>query len=116
MFSGDLTCPIDGKNGFKFVIESKSGYNDIDIIAAFEGHCRELDEFLKQVSTDADRVNRKPLLIWKKDRKLRISAILQEDCSFSFKNYMIYKKWLIISFEELLKLPDDFFFKIDSSK
>lgn len=106
IFSGDLCCP----EGFKFVLESKSGYSDIDIISAFEGHCKGIDEFLKQVLNDAERVKKKPLLIWKKDRKCRIVALLSEDLNFNFKNYMIYKKWTILSLEELLKLPDEFFF------
>lgn len=115
VFSGDLTCP-SGKDGyFRFVIESKGGYNGVDLITMFDGYCRELDDFLKQVLNDSERVDRKPLLVWKKDRKSRIAAILQKDSpKHDFPNYMIYKKWIIVSFDELLKLPDDFFFEFNN--
>jgi hypothetical protein len=109
-FSGDLVCPTN----FKFIIESKGGYNDIDLCSAFEGGQSELDAFLKQASDDSERTNRKPMLLWKKDRKPRLSFIKSSDIEFdnykNFEYHMKYRDWIGLSLNDLLKLPDSFFF------
>lgn len=109
-FSGDLVCPTN----FKFIIESKSGYNDIDMCSAFEKGHSELESFLKQVLEDSKRTNRKPMLLWKKDRKPRLSFIKSSDIKpsnyKSFEYYMNYREWIIFNFNDLLTMPDSFFF------
>lgn len=113
-FSGDLTTPTN----FKFVIESKNGYNDIDILDCFSGKCRGVDEFLKQVSTDAERCEKYPMLIWKKDRKDRIAFVKKNlfgdeelyGLTSSF-NIITYLDWIGIELLDLLKKPDTFFFR-----
>lgn len=113
-FTGDLVAPAH----FLFVIESKKGYNDIDIFDCFSGKCSGLDEFLKQVTDDSVRSGRKPLLIWKKDRKAKVAFIARSDF-FSAKdghsinkNLLFYKEWIGLPLENLLKLQDDFFFNL----
>lgn len=104
VFSGDLIC-----ENFKFVIESKAGY-DIDLNTLFskKGN-KEIDSFLSQVSKDSERSKKRPLLIWKKDRKPRL-AFLKEDLS-NFDCFMRYKGWSIVALDELLtKKQDEFFF------
>ncbi len=111
-YTGDIVSPGDGKgHGFKFTIESKSGYNNIDLCSLFDGHCKEFDVFLKQVSDDSKRCGRKELLIWKKDRKSRLATIKLEEIDLSkYKIYLIYKDWVILKLDDLLLEPDDFFF------
>lgn len=107
LYSGDIICP----DKFKFVLESKGGYNEIDLCSAFDGGQSELDEFLKQVSSDSERCKRKPLLFWKKDRKPRIAFIRSEDLgNFSFAYAMKYREWTAVSYDDLMKLDDSFFF------
>ena len=94
----------------KFVIESKKGYNKIDLVNCFSGKCSELDEFLKQVSSDAERTKRKPLLIWKKDRKEDIAFLRESDLPNKPKLYLLYNGWIATTFDFILSHPDNFFF------
>jgi hypothetical protein len=106
-YSGDIVCP----EGFLFVLESKGGYNDIDLCTAFSGRQAELDSFLKQVSDDSKRCGRMPLLLWKKDRKPRLAFLKSEDLKGREFAYMLrYGQWTAISMEDLMSLEDDFFF------
>jgi hypothetical protein len=112
VYSGDLTCP----EVFLFVVESKKGYNEIDLNTAFTGECGDLDEFLKQVSEDASRVGKRPLLIWKKDRKPAIaffrmlSSEIMPNLTYCFAK-LKYKDWTAVSLDDLLSMPDNFWFE-----
>lgn len=107
IYSGDIVCP----EKFKFVLESKGGYNDIDLCSAFDGGHGELDEFLKQVLSDSERCKRKPMLFWKKDRKPRIAFLKSEDLEgISFDYMMKYRDWTAVSYDDLMSLDDSFFF------
>jgi len=110
IYAGDLTCP----EHFNFVIESKKGYNDIDLCIAFTGKCGGLDEFLKQVSEDAKRVGRRALLIWKKDRKPALAFLKTKPGEIiSYKHArMVYLDWDVVAIDDLLPLPDDFWFTV----
>lgn len=106
-YSGDIVCP----EGFRFVLESKGGYNDIDLCTAFSGRQAELDSFLKQVSDDSDRCGRMPMLLWKKDRKPRIAFLRSEHLgSREFRCSMKYGSWTAVLYEDLMALEDSFFF------
>lgn len=106
-YSGDIVCP----EGFLFVLESKGGYNDIDLCTVFSGRQAELDAFLKQVTDDSGRCGRKPLLLWKKDRKPRLAFLRTEDLGDrSFPCMLRYGGWTAISCEDLFSLEDGFFF------
>jgi hypothetical protein len=109
-YSGDITCPPT----FRFTIESKKGYNDIDLCAAFEDGCKGLDEFMKQVSDDADRTGRKPLILWKKDRKPRLAVLMAKDLPevFGWDYGMDYGAWFIVSANLLFEQPDEYFFDL----
>lgn len=107
IYSGDIVCP----DNFRFVLESKGGYNDIDLCSAFSGGSSDLDGFLKQVSDDASRCGRKPMLLWKKDRKPRIAFLkLKDSPEAEFEYEMKYREWKAVSYDDLLKQSDDFFF------
>lgn len=105
VFSGDLIVP---KN-FKFALESKGGYDGIDINSVFLRGNTELDGFLDQALKDAKRCDRKPMLCWKRKRKPWLVGVLTQDLEGDFKYQLKYKKWSILALEEILKLSDEFF-------
>ena len=107
IYSGDIVCP----DHFKFVLESKGGYNDIDLVSAFSGSQAELDGFLKQVTDDSERCGRKPMLLWKKDRKPRLAFLRPADMpKTEFDCFFKYGSWIAVNYEELMKEEDSFFF------
>jgi len=108
-FSGDIVCP----ENFNFVLESKGGYNDIDLFNSFSKGLSNIDKFLSQVKDDSKRTGKKPILFWKKDYKPRLCFLKIDDLEnkhLEFNYYMKYKEWMIISIEDLFKIKDDFFF------
>ena len=106
-YSGDIVCP----EKFRFALESKGGYNDIDLCTAFGGSQAELDSFLKQAEGDAERCGRKPMLLWKKDRKPRIAFLKTTDLpAREFSCSLKYGKWTGVPYVELMEDGDDFFF------
>jgi hypothetical protein len=107
IYSGDIVCP----DNFKFVLESKGGYNHVDLCSAFCGGSSELDDFLKQVSDDSERCSRKPMLLWKKDRKPRLAFLKKEDSPGGFEYEMSYRDWRIVPYDKLMTQEDGFFFR-----
>lgn len=107
IYSGDIVCP----DNFNFTLESKGGYNDIDLCTALDGGHSELNSFLKQVEDDSKRCKRKPMLFWKKDRKPRLVFVKTKDLpDREFKFSMKYKEWTAVSYTEMIKESDEFFF------
>lgn len=109
VFSGDLVVC----KGFKFVIECKGGYDDIDMNSLFIDGSKDINAFLEQVTEDSKRCNRKPMLCWKKTRKPWLTFIhkneLTQDQIDSFKYILNYEKWVCVSLEELLKFDNSYF-------
>lgn len=106
IFSGDLVVC----KGFKYCIESKGGYDSIDINSAFLNGNKEIDLFLEQVTNDSNRCGRKPMLCWKKTRKPWLVFIHSKELSnFTFEYLLTYNKWSAIALDHLLKLEDKFF-------
>src|SRR5437764_120074 len=56
-FVGDLVC----NSNFKFTIECKFGYNDIELSDVFEKGNKKINEFLKQTEKDSKQINKFPL-------------------------------------------------------
>jgi hypothetical protein len=110
IYSSDFVVP----NWFRFTMESKSGYNDIDLCAALDGGHTELDQFLKQVEDDGVRSGREPMLIWKKDYKPRI-AFVKTSLPKNFEYRFLYREWVGVSLNELLSIDDEFFIKTATS-
>jgi len=122
-FSADIVCPTN----FLWVIESKGGYNDIDVFTAITKSNSGIDEFLKQVEDDAGRTGKKPLLVWKKDRKPRTAWVKTADLPIlpmkrcgrcgkgshdKFEYRLVYRGWSAISFEDFVAFEDKFFFDL----
>lgn len=114
VFSGDLITP----KGFKFVIESKGGYDGIDMSSIFVRGNSELDSFLDQVTQGQQALRCKPLLCWKKTRKPWLAFVHTKDLAgHGFKYKLHYGKWTAVALEHLLKLDDSFFLESgDESK
>jgi len=102
--TGDICCP----QGFLWVFECKGGYSEIDVHSFFVGS-KKFDEFLSQAEEDASRLNKKPLVIWKKDRKEIVAAFRDDDLFVEFQYKFYYRNWIIVSLNELLKLNDKCF-------
>lgn len=104
--TGDLCCP----ENFRFVCESKGGYNKIELSSAIDGSITDLDNFLKQVEDDSKRCGRPPLLFWKRDRKPWLvfckTDVLEGEYNYSLK----YRDYTCIPLREFLKLPNDYFY------
>jgi Holliday junction resolvase len=113
-FSGDLVCPED----FLWVFECKSGYNDIDLNAAFEDGHTELDAFLKQAEEEKRNSGRNPMLCWKKDRKGWLAFMhtneMPKDVDFEYQ--LKYREWTGVSLELLLKKTPDSFWRKGKDK
>lgn len=103
-YVGDIICPVK----FKWCIECKNGYDDINFDTIFFKGVKnaQLDAFLEQATTDAGRINKKPLLCWKKTGKPFLAfthdPLTTEYC---FK----YRDWYAVQLVEFLKLPDEVF-------
>ncbi len=108
-FTGDLVCP----ENFRWCFECKGGYNEIDLCSAFEDGSAALDKFLQQAEEEAKNCGRKPLLLWKKDRKPWLVFVKSDDLPEEWKaDYqMQYKDWMIVSFNKLLKEHDSYWIK-----
>ena len=107
VFSGDLIVP----KRFKWVLESKGGYDGIDLNTVFVRGNSELDKFLDQVTKDSERCGRKPMLCWKRDRKPWLAFVPTKELrGHNFKYRMLYKHWSGVDLKTLLKLTDDWFF------
>lgn len=106
VFSGDLVVP----QGFKFVLESKGGYDGIDLNSIFVRGNSELDGFLTQVTKDSKRCGRKPMLCWKRNHKPWLAFVhTKELTGHKFKYRLLYGKWSVVALDDLLKLEDSFF-------
>jgi Holliday junction resolvase len=106
--SGDICCPP----GFKWVLESKGGYEGIDFWTIFQRGNSTIDEFLDQVSKDSTRTGRKPMLLYKRDRKPWIAFVPTKELEGrEFKYRLIYGKWSAVALKDLFELQDDFFFE-----
>lgn len=106
VFSGDLIVP----ENFKFCLESKGGYDGIDLNSVFVHGCSELDNFLEQATNDAVRCNRKPMLCWKRTRKPWLAFVKSTELDgYNFKYSIHYRDWVGISLDALLELKDEFF-------
>jgi len=113
VFSGDICVP----EGFKWVIESKGGYEkDIDLNGVCDDGISRLDSFIEQASKDSDFCGRKPMVCWKRSRKPWLCMIKLKDLKTYLKEevflYRInYRDWVILTLDSLLeKSPKNFWF------
>ena len=114
--TGDICAP----EKFKWVIESKGGYeDDMNLANALDGEgLLQLDKFIEQVSHDSEYCKRKPIICWKRNRKPWLACIREEDFTpigfeRKFPYRLHYREWIMVSLEELLELTEkDFWFDV----
>jgi prepilin-type processing-associated H-X9-DG protein len=107
-FTGDIVCPED----FAFVLESKGGYDDVDLnYAMCDGHAT-LDWFFEQADKEGTKTGRKPMVCWRKTRQKWLAFLHTSDLPhLEWPVRLIYNGWSGVPLAELLTLEDKFFFK-----
>lgn len=107
IMAGDIICP----ENFKYIIECKCGYNIdfINLISSEINHDKRLfDSFLEQAERDAKRVNKKPMVIYMKDRR---EPMVCSDVYYDDINYMKYKDYTILPLSNILMMKDEKFYE-----
>lgn len=119
LLTGDVVVP----SNFKFCIECKHGYSELDLCNVLDNKTKILDDFIEQAVRDAGRINRTPIVCWKKDYCSWIVFVKKEDFAtaagfkkfehniIDFGVYLCYNDWIGISLENFLKQEDSFFFE-----
>jgi len=105
-YIGDIVCPPN----FRFTVECKNGYNELDMYVATQSKVALLDEFLDQASDDANRTGKQPLLCWKKDRQPWLAFLKAELVQKDLEYHVRYRDWLGTGLLAVLQLPTGFFF------
>lgn len=106
-FAGDICCPEE----FKWVIESKCGYEEDIDLNSFDSGISRIDKFIKQSLNDSVLSGRNPIIIWKRKRKNWLCFLRSIDLPKNKYEYMIiYRDWVCISLEDLLRSDDSYFF------
>ena len=100
-YTGDICVP----EGFSWVIECKGGYEkDINLTNVCDGNIARLDEFIEQVTRDAEYCDRKPIILWKRNRKPWLAIYREKDLPHHwFIRQIWYGDWRIVSFDALLR-------------
>ena len=106
-FYGDLLTP----QNFNFTIECKKGYNKEGIDSLLVSKS-ELWKFLEQAETDAQKANKRPLLIWQQDRS-EILVFFEEDLIdkdlITYPFCTLSKDFIMMRLKNFLELPISFF-------
>lgn len=102
VFTSDIYCS-DVK--FKFSIEHKF-YKEISFWDLFNDSS-DLHSWMAQAQSDADSINKSPMIIAKFNNKKRIVFIHQ----MPFEPVFIHKGWNCYLLDDLLNLKDSFFFE-----
>ena len=69
-----------------------------------DGNIARLDEFIEQVTRDAEYCGRKPIVLWKRNRKPWLAMYRELDLPHHwFDCYIQYGKWRIVQFDVLLR-------------
>lgn len=102
-YLGDICSPPN----FKYLIECKFGYPQIDLCNTFDNGIPQLNEFLKQAEKDAGMAGKEPLVCWKKNHQPWLAVVKGLDRTFDYQ--LKYNDWVMVSLTKLLSLEDDFF-------
>tara|TARA_R110000851_G_scaffold18946_5_gene58940 strand:- start:2411 stop:2947 length:537 start_codon:yes stop_codon:yes gene_type:complete len=105
---GDILTPLK----FKFVIECKSGYDQVDIFDLFDDG-KDFDKFIKQAKRDGKKANKPFMLIYKKTRSRK--TIVATSLGY-FKNDICHLKSIDVPSKGVtLYLLEDILY-LDNSK
>lgn len=107
---GDLITP----QNFKFCIECKKGYNDINMYSLFNDSS-DIWKFVHQCQKDADACGKQPLVIFKQDRQRTLAIVDSNNIRIQYyphiKIYGEYKSYRIYQLDDLLKEENWFWFE-----
>lgn len=104
IFAGDIRCPKE----FKFSIEHKF-YAKLDFYDLFNKSSN-LYQWYAQAESDANILKKSPLLIVKTNQHKRIAFVRIETASKKIQPVFVHAGWCCYWLEDLLGLPDEFFF------
>lgn len=62
VFTGDIVCP----SNFRFILECKYGYSDIELCGIFTSGHKLIDEWMVKAQRDADFLGKHPIICWRK--------------------------------------------------
>lgn len=106
VFTGDIVTP----ENFKFCLESKGGYDDVDWHLCFEDGHGQIDYFLNQAKTQSDGCARKPMVCWKRNHRPWLAILLTKDLPsqvvWSYR--FIYREWSCVLLNNLLSVEDSY--------
>lgn len=105
---GDIIAP----QGFKFVFDVKKGYNHIDMTDCLDQKS-ELHKMLEKVSLDAIKAKKNFILVVCLDRRKAV-AILSKSILGTTNTHLrmfSFDSYVGLLFDDLLSLPDNFFFE-----
>jgi hypothetical protein len=107
-YTGDIITPSD----FRFCVEVKHGYPDIDFIHVVSKNMKSstIDQFLEQAKRDAKKVKKIPMVCWKPNR-MPWMCFLQESPPNLPDYFMKYRDWFVFNLEYLLQSDQSYFFK-----
>jgi len=102
ILAGDL---IAGDSDFPFCIECKAYGDDPKFHQIMQGSCKVFDEWIVQAETDADHINKLPVIIFKINRKGTYAAFHSNpnlpDMS-TIMSYMSYHNWYVMPLDDAL--------------
>lgn len=107
--TGDICTPV----GFKWSIECKGGYVRVITIPMLQKQrCKLLDTFIEQAITNAHKVNKLPIIMWKRDYQPWLAIVHKSDVPSSMWEmaFCSYKGYVVILLEHLLQLPSSYWF------
>ena len=105
-YIGDLVTPDD----FRFTIEAKHGYPEIDLYGSLSGGNATLDDWLNQAEEEAVLAQRAALLCWRKERHEWLSFVKTTILSLRFDYEIKYRDWTGTPLSNLFTLNRKFWF------
>ena len=111
VFTGDIVPPPD----FKFTIECKYGYENIELMSIFSDGHKMVEEWIKQSQKQADSIGKQPLLCWRKPHFSWLAFLPKEVFKLvkpKPKYHMTYRHLHVTSLSILLSQPDSFWFDV----
>ncbi len=105
---GDLITP----QYFKFVIESKRGYNSFNLYDLYDDTSI-IFNFLGQCEKDSEKAKKESLVILKQDRKKILAALKTDLLEGQLTNIITFGEcgeYCLVLLDDLLGLPNTFFF------
>lgn len=109
---GDIMTPIN----FKFTLECKFYHDAPTITSLMKQNVKNWDDWIEQSESDAESGNKKQFLIVKYNNVPEMVIIKDDLTNYNMSYCIIYKNYKVYNLNDILTLPDEFFFEIDNKK